>query len=360
MRMTMHRMDHAPESAHASRLRALTPLVAALLAVTAASCSSDKVGLLPKLNVDPARVSVAGLSSGAYMATQAQLAYPEHFHGAALVAGGPYGCAAGKLDQALATCMKGTPIPDAGALAAQARQRAGQGQIGALKDLAGDKIYVLHGKQDTTVAEPVAHAAAEFYEILRASVPELADLSVTWDAQRNFAHTLPTTASGSSCDRSEAPYLGKCAFDAAGAIFAALYGDPPRRATTADGELRRFDQNALRPAGKDAFLADSGYVYVPRACREGKPCGVMVAFHGCQQNAESVGESFVRDSGFNRWGDVYNVAVLYPQTRASYAPLNPKACWDWWGYSGSDYDSRNGVQLRWLVNALGAVSAQPR
>jgi hypothetical protein len=47
--------------------------------------------------------------------------------------------------------------------------------------------------------------------------------------------------------------------------------------------------------------------------------------------------------------------VVYPQTRASFMPLNPKGCWDWWGYSGADYDTRNGVQLRWLANLVDAL-----
>jgi hypothetical protein len=49
--------------------------------------------------------------------------------------------------------------------------------------------------------------------------------------------------------------------------------------------------------------------------------------------------------------------VLYPQTRATYMPLNPKACWDWWGYSGAAYDTRKGLQLRWLANAAAALGA---
>ena len=90
-------------------------------------------------------------------------------------------------------------------------------------------------------------------------------------------------------------------------------------------------------------------------CATGKPCGLLVAFHGCKQNVDAVGEAFVRDAGFNRWADVYHVAILYPQTRASFAPLNPQACWDWWGYSGANYDTRQGVQLRWVVNAVKAL-----
>ena len=105
------------------------------------------------------------------------------------------------------------------------------------------------------------------------------------------------------------------------------------------------------------MLADVGFVYVPKSCAAGETCGLHIALHGCQQNADAVGESFARDAGYNRWADARHLVVLYPQTRASYAPLNPKACWDWWGYSGTDYDTQQGVQLRWLANAAAALGA---
>ncbi|MEL6894063.1 MAG: hypothetical protein AAFP84_20910, partial [Actinomycetota bacterium] len=41
--------------------------------------NEDAAPPLPKLKLEPARVAVAGLSSGAYMATQAQMPYPELF-----------------------------------------------------------------------------------------------------------------------------------------------------------------------------------------------------------------------------------------------------------------------------------------
>jgi len=319
------------------------------------ACAKDVDAALPKLKLDPSRVAVAGLSSGAYMATQVQLAYPELFPNAALIAGGPYGCAGGKLDVALSTCMKGVPAPDVDALVAHARQRAASGQIGALKDLASAHVYLLHGTADTTVAPGVAEAAAHFYEQLRDSTPGLTGMQVHDDGARGFAHNLPVVASGGDCGQSVSPYLGHCGFDAAGAVFAQMFGKPMHAVAQARGELRTFDQDALRPAGADAFLASKGYVYLPPDCLAGKPCGLLVAFHGCKQNAEAVGEAFVKDAGFNRWADAYDVAVLYAQTRASFAPLNPQACWDWWGYSGADYDSRHGVQLRWLVNAVRAM-----
>lgn len=327
----------------------------ALLAATGSACAKEAGAGLPKLKIDPARTAVVGLSSGAYMAGQVQLAYPELFPNAAIVAGGPYGCAGGKLDVALGSCMKGVPAPDVGALVADAAKRSAAGEIGALKQLAHARVYLLHGKDDALVAPAVAEAGAQFYRQLRDSEPGLKGMQVHDDGARAFAHNLPVAGSGDDCDKSVAPYLGHCGFDAAGEILAQMFGKPAHAASAAKGELRTFDQDALRPDGADAFMADTGYVYLPPACLAGKPCGVVVAFHGCKQNVAAVGKAFVEDAGFNRWADVYDVAVLYPQTRASFAPLNPQACWDWWGYSGADYDGRHGVQLRWLVNAVRAL-----
>ena len=335
---------------HAMRLLGLS-----LLLVSGSACAAKPAATLPKLKLDPARVAVAGLSSGAYMAGQAQLAYPELFPNAAIVAGGPYGCAGGKLDVALGSCMKGVPAPDVAALVASAAKRSAAGEIGALKDLAHARVYLLHGRDDALVAPAVAEAGAQFYRQLRDSTPGLKGMQVHDDGQRPFAHNLPIAAGGDDCEKSVPPYLGHCGFDAAGEIFAQMFGPPARAATQARGELRSFDQDRLRPDGTDALLARTGYIYLPPDCLNGKPCGLMVAFHGCKQNADAVGEAFVKDAGFNRWADAYDVTVLYPQTRASFAPLNPQACWDWWGYSGADYDSRHGVQLRWLVNAVRAL-----
>jgi poly(3-hydroxybutyrate) depolymerase len=331
-------------------------LVLALVSVGASAAEAPR---LPSIKVDPARVTVVGLSSGAYMATQAQVAFPDVFHGAAIVAGGPYGCAGGKLETALGSCMKGTPAPDVDALAASARARAARGEIGPLSALASTRIYALHGAQDGLVSPVVAHASAGFYDALRKADPSLAGMKVVDDGNRAFAHNLPVAAKGDDCDKSVSPFLGHCGFDAAGEIFSQMYGKPAKAAGTANGEIRSFDQDAYRAGGKDALIAATGYVYLPPACLAGKPCGVMVALHGCKQTAELIGKAFVEDAGFNRWADVYDVAVLYPQTRASFAPLNPQACWDWWGYSGENFDTRQGVQLRWLVDALSGLGLPP-
>src|SRR5690606_13017004 len=79
-----------------SRPRLRARFVVSALAVWLAGCAESDPPL-PTLQLDVDRVSVSGISSGAYMAHQAHLAFSSTIDGAALVAGGPYGCARGDL-----------------------------------------------------------------------------------------------------------------------------------------------------------------------------------------------------------------------------------------------------------------------
>ena len=60
---------------------------------------------LPALAVDLRELTVSGVSSGAYMAVQFQVAYSQLVRGAGIIAGGPYDCAEGSVWRALTRCM---------------------------------------------------------------------------------------------------------------------------------------------------------------------------------------------------------------------------------------------------------------
>src|SRR5690606_2592063 len=141
-------------------LRLATPGL--LLALGLAGCAGQAASPLPRLDIDAARVSVSGMSSGAYMAQQFHLAHSEQIGAAALLAGGPYGCARGDLQIALGGCMAPPEeaLPDVAALVDTVRSRAAAGQLGPVEGLAGDRVYVWHGQLDSTVSEPVSRAAA--------------------------------------------------------------------------------------------------------------------------------------------------------------------------------------------------------
>ena len=187
------------------------------------------------------------------------------------------------------------------------------------------------------VSESIARAAFAVYEAL----PAASSMTLRWDGDGEFAHVWPTASAGGDCQTTAPPYIGSCGVDFAGEVMRSLFGEPARAAPDeATGTLLAFDQDLYAPTGEDAYLAASGRLYQPAQCAQDRSCALLIVFHGCEQNFDTLGEAFVRDNGLNRWADVHDAVVLYPQTRATYLPLNPKACWDWWGYSGRTHTRR--------------------
>ncbi|GIX38329.1 MAG: depolymerase [Silanimonas sp.] len=331
------------------RCLALAPLLLAGLLAT--GCGGGTEPPLPALRIDTQRVAVAGLSSGAYMATQVHVALNTRIHGAALFAGGPYGCAGGALETALGPCMLAEPAgPDLDALAHEAEARARDGRIDPIAAFAGDRVFLFHGRLDRTVNPALSQASAALYRRLGGD-----SITLTLIDDRPVGHALPTQDIGGPCESSESPWLARCGIDGAGLAMQALFGEAERPPEAAGGRLSRFDQRPFLPSGAKG-LADTGYLYVPTACEAGG-CGLVLAFHGCRQDAGSVGEVFVREAGFNRWADALGLVVVYPQARSSYVPLNPNACWDWWGYGGSDYDTRTGGQVAFVAALIDRLAA---
>jgi hypothetical protein len=43
--------------------------------------------------------------------------------------------------------------------------------------------------------------------------------------------------------------------------------------------------------------------------------------------------------------------------KASWYPFNPRGCWDWWGYTGAAYHTKDGAQIRAVWAMLERLSA---
>lgn len=315
-----------------------------------AACSKpgkDEGSGLPALNAAPV-ITVAGVSSGAYMAGQYHVAFAEQVAGAGLVAGGPWGCAGGSMQQALGACMSGDGI-DAARLVEQARERAAAGDISTLNHLDGDRVYVFRGTRDAVVGAGVVDAAVEWY---RRAAPRAAVRDV-----RNVdaIHGLPALQGANQCGEFAEPFINACDFDLAGDMLAHLLGElePP----TGDlPPIERFSQQPYAATG----LADEGLLAVPPRCRDGVQCRVHVFFHGCSQSLEQVGTAVAEQGGLRRWAASNDLILLFPQVAASQvAPMNPLACWDWWGYSGDDYLARDGQQLAAIHAMVRRLMASP-
>ena len=355
--------------------RNLAAVAIAMAIAAGAATAAPPLPQLPRLNIEPGGITVSGLSAGGYMATQLELSHSALVRGAGIFAAGPWFCARGSLLRALGECLnRASSTPQVGELVEAARQAAATAAIDTPSNLAAHRVFMLRGALDDRIARPVSDALAEFY---RAFVPA-ANFRYVTDVP--VAHGVPTRASGTACGTTATPYLNACGYDGVGQMLAFLYGGalvppapaaPPAPATATEASgagggaaagaavapragLQRFGQRRYDAAGS---LATTGYLYLPAACLRGAPCRLHVALHGCRQSADFVGEAFVREAGYNGWAEANRIVVLYPQVGASWLlPFNPQGCWDFWGYTGADYATRNGTQVRALRVLLQALA----
>jgi hypothetical protein len=331
-------------------------LRASLVALPAAlsACAPPPPGdELPRLNLHPGSLTVSGLSSGGYMATQYQVAFSADVAGAAVIAAGPWLCAQGILTRALRDCLKGeTGGPDVRPLVAALRASAALGAVDDPSGLAADRVWLFHGAQDDVVGAAVADSLLRFYKVF---VPLEQLRYVT---RVPAAHGFPTIDEGGACGTGDAPWILACGYDAAGEMLNYLYGGLAAPSAKVTGTLRTFGQARYVARGAHASMAETGFLFVPKDCADGAACRVHVAFHGCGQGVDTLGRSFARQAGYERWADANRMVVLYPQAAAStLRPLNPRGCWDWWGYSGADYAAKQGAQLSAVHRMLEALGA---
>ena len=326
--------------------------IAGLIAALTISGAAHGAQGLPALNLDPGSLTVSGISSGGYMAVQYQVAYSGQVKGAGIISAGPWYCARESITTALGACMKGDGLAaDVPVLIAAAGTAAEAGTIDDPKGLADDRVWVFHGTKDDRVGRPVTDALVDFY---KAFVPAE---NIRYETGVAAAHGFPTRDEGIACETASEPWLNDCDFDAAGQLLGELYGPLVPATRASDARLEAFDQRRYAASATLSSIESIGYVYVPKRCAEGAPCRIHVAFHGCRQSTSFVGRAFVKNAGYNGWAEANDIVVLYPQAAKSLLmPLNPQGCWDWWGYTGSGYATRDGAQLvtvRRMLEALG-------
>lgn len=329
---------------------AMKPLssLAALVLVFGLSASVQASNALPAMGASADSTSVSGLSSGAFMAVQYQVAYSSSVIGAGIVAGGPYYCAAGLVyinPANIGSCM-GMPLTwplYVGWMVKATQSFAASGGIDSIANLKKSRIYVFSGTNDRVVYQPAVNATVAFFKEIG-----VASANLVYVNKVPSGHALLTPAFGNSCAVNDAPYISQCtvkmqAYDQPGAIFSHIYGklNPPTKART--GQLLTFNQREFADASTD--MADDAFAYVPASCTTGANCKVHVAFHGCLQSEKYVQDGFYGKTSYNDWADSNNIIVLYPQVNDS-KPLNPNGCWDWIGYTGPSYAFKTGPQMK--------------
>ena len=292
------------------------------------------------------RVTVSGVSSGGYMAVQAHVALADVVSGVASVAGGPWHCAEGNVANAIGRCLSGdgVNVPD---LLAYAYELSASEAIAPVDALASARVWIFHSPDDAVVSPSLSAALAAFYGgfVDASRIEQVTDVAA--------AHGWPTLETGVDCGTMGGDFMNACDYDTAGVLLAHLYGELEAR-TEAVGSLGRVDLSAYFDSGSG--VAADGFLYVPTSCSdETGACRLHVAFHGCRMGAEFVEDRFARGAGYNEWAEDNRIVVAYPQVAKS--AFNPQGCWDWWGYTGADYDRRSGKQIAGVAGMIEAFQA---
>lgn len=302
------------------------------------------------------KITVSGISSGAYMAQQFHTAFSKDVSGVGIVAGGPYFCARGQIADALNRCMKismGTPVAADSVNAARALAR--NGQIDPVENMRDARVYIITGKRDETVLPKVVEVAAETYK--QWGVPSE---NIRFENKLNAGHAFPTENFGNACETvSQSPYISKCGRDVAGEILRHLIGPLPRKSAPKASRLFSYDQTGGPQTSEMDKLSmhRMGLAYIPEGCEfpDAGGCPIHVAFHGCKQTLDDVNMTFVKEAGYNAWAEANKIVIVYPQAVKNFMLNNPNGCWDWWGYTGQNYHTQQGRQMKQVYKMVKAL-----
>lgn len=335
---------------------------------------------------DPDKVSISGISSGAAMAVQYAVAHSRTVTGVGAIAGPGWGCAQGRISQAVNACMCVRDAPPT--TLHQARQFASAGAIDHLmsgKPQRLSRAFVFHSPDDATVKAAAGEVGMAFLRDFIGQPPTV-DRGNASDGSDHAGHGILSPEGSDSCEAGlhDSSYVRHCGGkDNARDLLRALFPEVPfdlgqRVDDIPDSELQPFDQTPFidevtaaspyiapdtlwlyfwpyRSDRRDRLdMATTGYLYVPPVCRTaGTRCGVHVALHGCKQDVKA----FARTTGYKHWAQLYRLIIVYPAVKQSDQPVsescaagavptvadsawiqpNPNGCWDWWGYlDGND------------------------
>jgi poly(3-hydroxybutyrate) depolymerase len=333
----------------------------ALAGAAAMSAFAAHAVPLPQLNVDKTQTTVSGLSSGGFMANQLGYAYSSTFRGVGVFAGGPYMCAG---HNNYTACMYNASISSSmlGAMQTDINNWSGT-SIDNKSNVATQKVFMFVGTSDYTVGPNPMNAVQTQYT--NNGVPAA---NLTYTQLASTAHVFPTdfdSTGNNACSSSASPYISNCGYDGAKQMFTKFYGTlNARNNAPAAGNYIQFDQTPF--TNGNPGMSPTGWVYVPSNCGSGAQCKVHVALHGCQQNYDTIGDKFIKNTGITRWADTNSIIVLFPQTKvdstshptsASGSLANSNGCWDWIGWYGTNFAQKTGTQMAAIKAMVDQLSS---
>lgn len=307
---------------------------------------------LGSYNVSPSTVTVAGVSSGGFMAVQLQVAYSRSIFGTAVFAGGTYFCAQDNLALWGNVCATGVGVP-VESLVNFTTSQAAAGNIDPVSNIAGKPIYMFSGLLDTVDHQPTMDALFRYYQSFTSSQ------HITYNNFTEAQHSWVSPDGGNPCAVLAAPFINDCGIDPEQTFLTMFYAPLNSRASgSLGGSFIQFNQNPFCP-NQECFSIDmdsTAWLFVPQSCAQRHACRLMIALHGCSSSQEFAGLAFIQGSGINEWADTNNIIVLYPQAAASTVPANDFGCWDWWGYTGANYAVKGAVQMAAIMAEVNQIT----
>ena len=161
---------------------------------------------------------------------------------------------------------------------------------------------------------------------------------------------------GKACDHLGTPYINNCGYDTAGQLLGFIYGTLNPKGDPATGTLLEFDQTEFLPF-ETISMAPTGHIFIPADCQATPGCRLHVAFHGCVQSQDQIGDDFYAHAGYNDWATTNRIIVLYPQViKSDPIPFNPDGCWDWYAYTDSHFATKTGEQIVAIHKMIARVT----
>ncbi len=273
--------------------------------------------------------------------------------------------------------------------------------ISPLTNIQHQKILVYQGQNDSVVKPAMANKLTEFYLQNGVSAQNLIQITLAG------GHNFPTDKLGfNSCATEKTPYVSSCKFNLAEQILTHLtrINNLRRTEVKASAELLNVVSQDREGLIRPRSLAPYGYLASSEKClKNPESCHLHVALHGCemsdafdanfdsrfvrgaragyfqmrtkegsflfsplpyieQKKSGMVGLKFAQSSGYLDYVETNNIMVLFPQTDITELnyPLNPKGCWDWYGWTGDDYATNKGAEPKWLMAWIKELRKAPQ
>ncbi|EGC39750.1 hypothetical protein DICPUDRAFT_147411 [Dictyostelium purpureum] len=302
--------------------------------------------ILPILSIDN-QITVSGISSGGFFAVQYHIAFSSLVRGAAVLAGGPYWCAKGNAITAQIDCMKTPELISVDELIIATKYAQDTLTIDDTANLQNSVIWLYSGMNDTVVHPGVMHKLVEYYQNF------LKNDSIHTVFNIQSEHAFITNGYGNNCTFLGPQYINNCDYNSPFEFLSLFYPNLQDPVNASPDNIITIDQSSFIPIGfttLTASLNSEAFAYIPTKCKNDKSlCTIHVAFHGCLQTIANIGDSFYTKTGYNEIAEANNIIILYPQSMMSV--LNPKGCFDWWGFAGENYATKYGAQMA-TVNSM--------